>query len=133
MSRDRWCGECIEAQDWNDSLKAAEALLEKKTIKKPHNIEHENHPVPKIKLDLNPPEAIEAMALAFMDGAKKYGVHDWEYHDFDTDERLAAIGRHLNALLLKQTHATDSGLHHAAHILADAAMIYTQYVRRNKI
>jgi hypothetical protein len=92
-------------------------------------IDLENHPVPKVALDLNPPEAVEAMALAFMDGAKKYGVHDWEQKGFNSRERLAAITRHTMALMMEQTHAQDSGLHHAAHILADAAMIYTQYVR----
>lgn len=112
--------------------RAFETVLDKykRTLNALNMSEFEQHPVPKVPLDLNPPEAIEAMALAFQDGANKYGAHDWELNGFDTNERLAAIMRHALALLSGQSHAPDSGLHHGAHLLADAAMIYTQYVRQ---
>ena len=86
----------------------------------------------KARLDLNPPEADYAMAAAFEDGATKYGPHDWEQKGFDVNERLAAIKRHVNQLLMGEEVAIDSQIHHAAHILADAAMIITSYIRRHK-
>lgn len=88
------------------------------------------HPIPKVPLDLVPPEALEIMAMAFKDGADKYGPRDWEHtHQWSVRERLAAIQRHVSSYSLGQDIAPDSGLHHMSHVMADAAMIYTAYVR----
>lgn len=97
---------------------------------KKHDVRTSKIKYEKARLDLNPPEAEYAMAAAFEDGAKKYGEKDWESNDFNPTERIAAIKRHCNRLLMGETHAKDSGLHHAAHILANAAMIITRYTRK---
>lgn len=87
--------------------------------------------IEKARVDLNPPEASYAMAMAFEDGSKKYGERDWEENlpKLDLRGRIAAIERHALRLKAGETHADDSGLHHAAHILADAAMVVTHYHR----
>ena len=87
--------------------------------------------IEKARVDLIPPEALYGMAEAFEDGAVKYGAHDWESKDWSLMDRLAASMRHVLRLISKEDFAADSGVHHAAHLLADAAMIYTMSVRGN--
>jgi len=88
----------------------------------------------KVRLDLNPPEAMFGMAQAFEDGAKKRSEHNWEVgpdsHTWSFQDRLRAIEGH--ALRLRMGEDTDpvSGLHHAAHIMANGAMLYTASLKK---
>lgn len=89
--------------------------------------------VEKARLDLNPPEALYGMAMAFEDGAKKRSAHNWEVGESASTwsfmDRIAAIERHIQQFKLGHDLATDSQIHHAAHIIANAAMLYTAYIR----
>jgi hypothetical protein len=89
--------------------------------------------IDKARLDLIPPEALYAMAAAFEDGAKKRSERNWEVGtdrlNWSVLDRIAAIQRHTLRLTLGEDLAPDSGLHHAAHILANAAMLLTMYER----
>lgn len=89
--------------------------------------------IEKARLDLVPPESLYGMAMAFEDGANKRSAHNWEVgedsQEWSFEDRLAAIMRHVNLLRMGDDLATDSGIHHAAHIMANAAMLYTAFVR----
>lgn len=88
-------------------------------------------------LQLVPAEAMFGMAEAFEDGANKRSAYNWEISTTATEwsvaDRVAAIMRHALKLHMGQDIDEDSGLHHAAHIMANAAMLYTRHVRGNKI
>lgn len=117
----------------NERLKSLFGNIIKLTEEESRELEHEmnilRHPIPKCPLHLVPPEAIEAIAMCFADGATKYGERSWENDGFDTEERIAAVMRHLSALRQGEEYAPDSGLHHAAHAMTDACMLYIQAVR----
>lgn len=89
--------------------------------------------IDKARLDLIPPEALYGLAEAFSDGAKKRSAHNWEVgpdkSTWSIADRIAAIMRHSLRLQMGEDLAQDSGIHHAAHILANAAMLYTAYHR----
>jgi hypothetical protein len=93
--------------------------------------------IEKARVDLVPPEIIFGMAAAFEDGAKKRSERNWEFGpdcmNWSVRERLGACLRHVLRLMLGETLDPVSGLHHAAHLAANAAMIYTRTVRNNTI
>lgn len=87
----------------------------------------------KARLELIPPEALYGMAEAFEDGANKRSAFNWELGEssktWSKSDRISAIMRHSLQLQMGNELAEDSMLHHAAHILANAAMLYTAYIR----
>lgn len=88
----------------------------------------------KVRLDLNPPEAMFGMAQAFEDGAKKRSEHNWEVgpdsHTWSFQDRLRAIEGHALRLRMGEDIDPVSGLHHAAHIMANGAMLYTASLKK---
>lgn len=76
----------------------------------------------KIQYALVPVHAKEAMAQAFMDGARKYAPGNWKL--LGIEDLLEAVERHHAALRKGEVFASDSGLQHAAHMMAGSAMIY---------
>lgn len=89
--------------------------------------------IEKARIDLVPPEIMFGMAEAFEDGAAKRSERNWEVgsgaQSWSVRERVAAIQRHALKMMLGQRIDEVSGLHHAAHIAANAAMLYTAYIR----
>lgn len=77
----------------------------------------------KVPLHLVPPAAIHHMALAFEDGAKKYGPYNWREKAVPMMTYIGAALRHLHALLDGQDMAADSKRHHAAHAADCCAII----------
>lgn len=76
----------------------------------------------KIRYALIPPHAKEGMATAFMDGATKYAPGNWKL--LGIEDILEAIERHLAAIRMGEVFAKDSGIQHAAHMMAGAAMVF---------
>lgn len=72
-------------------------------------------PVPQI--------ALVALGLAMQDGAEKYGPFNWRAADVKASVFGDALERHLLAWRAGENFATDSKIHHLAHIMAGAAIL----------
>ena len=77
----------------------------------------------KLRYDLVPSEAEEAIARVLTQGAKKYGDRNWE-EGLDVSRLYAALRRHLAKWWRGQNHDEESGDHELAHVLCNAAMLY---------
>lgn len=89
-------------------------------------IKHDNG---KPDLSLLPPYAKERIALAFMDGERKYGRYNY-LKGMEWSRLLAAIDRHLTAFTRGENCAADSGLNHLWHAGAGIMMLI-EYFERN--
>jgi hypothetical protein len=70
-----------------------------------------------------PPVALHALGEAFQDGVKKYGRFNWRDDRATSSVFYDAMNRHLQLWYAGENHATDSGLHHLAHLMAGAAIL----------
>lgn len=77
----------------------------------------------KIDLALVPPVGIIHAAHALADGAKKYTPYNWRRDKVRATVYLAAAQRHLAAYLDGEDVATDSGVHHLAHVLGGMMIV----------
>jgi hypothetical protein len=76
----------------------------------------------KLRVDLVPPEAIEAMARVLTFGATKYAERNWEKgHKFSTP--YASLMRHLLAYWSGEDTDKESGLSHLDHAIVNIAML----------
>ncbi len=82
----------------------------------------------KLRMDLIPPEAIEALALTLTKGAQKYGDRNWE-KGIDPNRCIAALMRHLMRHMAGEEFDPDSGQPHMDHVLTNAVFVVT-YQRR---
>lgn len=82
------------------------------------------HDTGKLRFDLIPPEAENAMAEILTVGAAKYGDRNWE-KGISNDRLLAAVRRHLNAWQLGEKLDPETGRSHLAHALTTLAMMVT--------
>ena len=76
----------------------------------------------KLRLDLVPPELIEAVGAVMTHGAEKYGIDS--YKRVEPTRYRAALMRHI-CKWLKNPHGTDedSGLPHLWHIACNVAFL----------
>ena len=76
----------------------------------------------KLRLDLVPPEMIEAVGAVMTHGCKKYG--EGSYRNVEPKRYRAALMRHI-CKWLKNPHGTDedSGLPHLYHIACNVAFL----------
>jgi hypothetical protein len=70
-----------------------------------------------------PRVALWALGAAMEDGAKKYGKFNWRESSVDTDIFINALERHISAYSEGETYATDSEVHHLAHVMAGCAIL----------
>src|SRR5208337_4069520 len=77
----------------------------------------------KTPLDLVPPALIRHTALAFANGADKYGPYNWRTAKISSNVYYAAMLRHIADWWDGEDKAPDSGVHHLAHAAACCAMI----------
>jgi len=75
----------------------------------------------KLRMELIPPEAIEALAEVITYGANKYSDDNWK--KVGKDRYIGALMRHLNAYRKGELYDDESGLTHMAHILTNAAFL----------
>jgi hypothetical protein len=83
----------------------------------------------KLSFSKMPKRALAEVALAFMDGAKKYGALNWRSTPVRLTVYTDAISRHVAALEDGQDCATDGArLHHLAYIAAGAMVALDAYL-----
>ncbi len=76
----------------------------------------------KVRMDLLPFKAIEMLGKVMTYGANKYADHDWR-KGIKHSRRIAAMLRHAFALAGGEDIDPESGLPHAAHVMANAGML----------
>ena len=77
----------------------------------------------KIRFDLIPEEAEEALAKVLTYGANKYAPDDWKKVEDAEDRYYAALRRHLHAMRDGEKFDAESGLPHSWHALANMAFL----------
>lgn len=77
----------------------------------------------KAPMGLLPLGALEEVAWALGDGAKKYGEWNWRATSVCSSTYLSAILRHLSAYQAHEDRAQDSGRKHLAHIVASCLIL----------
>lgn len=82
----------------------------------------------KLRMDLLPQDAIEALAQILTDGAVKYGNRNWE-RGMAWSRPYAALLRHLLAWWGGQDIDPESGHPHLWHVMTNAAFLVA-YERR---
>ena len=70
-----------------------------------------------------PPIAIMALGTAMQTGADKYGLFNWRDTNVTATVFYNAMLRHLEQWYSGEQHASDTGVHHLAHLMAGAAII----------
>jgi hypothetical protein len=73
-------------------------------------------------LSLIPPVASIHLALALMNGEKKYGAYNWRTKGVRLRVYIAAAMRHLKCFLDGEDYALDSNVHHLGHAMACEAI-----------
>lgn len=73
--------------------------------------------------DAIPPAAILELGQAMSNGAAKYGRFNWRDKSVTTSVYTNAIDRHALAFRDGEDLASDSGVHHLAHIMACCAIL----------
>lgn len=72
----------------------------------------------KVPLHLVPPVANHYLALAFEDGARKYGPYNWRDKKVSSSVYVGAAKRHLDAWWDGEELSADAKVHHLAHAMA---------------
>ena len=70
-----------------------------------------------------PPIAIFALGAAMQDGANKYGRFNWRTSEVTASVFFDAMMRHLLMWYSGEDKASDSKVHHLAHLMAGAAIL----------
>jgi len=86
----------------------------------------------KIRMDLLPFEALEAVAEVLTFGAQKYSDNNWQIVENGERRYLAAMLRHLSARERGEITDQWSGLSHAAHMATNALFILWFEIQREK-
>lgn len=79
--------------------------------------------VTKVPLHLVPPVAAHYTAMAFADGARKYGPYNWREKRVSTSVYIGAAKRHLDAFWDGENESQDAKVHHLGHVMACCAII----------
>lgn len=98
----------------------------KETLEKLTKAEGTKFDAGKPDLSLLPRKAKEGIALAFMDGEKKYGRYNYR-SGMNWTRILSAADRHLTAFADGEDDAPDSKLNHLYHAGANIMMLIEYY------
>ncbi len=82
----------------------------------------------KLRMDLLPPDALEALARILTDGAEKYGEYNWS-KGMKWSRPYAALLRHLMAFWAGQDNDPESGHPHLWHVLTNAVFLTSYQIR----
>lgn len=77
----------------------------------------------KVPMHLIPPAAKIHLAEALRNGAEKYGPYNWRDEKISSSVYRGAMERHMDAWWDGEDAATDSGVHHLAHVMACCALV----------
>lgn len=72
----------------------------------------------RVPLHLIPTPGLVVTALAFADGARKYGPYNWRKEGVGAGTYTGAAERHIRAWYDGEEHAGDSNVHHLGHAIA---------------
>lgn len=84
------------------------------------------HDGEKPDLSLIPAHSLEGIALAMMDGERKYGRYNY-LNGMDWSRLIAASLRHIRAFNAGEDCAPDSQLNHLYHAAANICMLIAYY------
>jgi hypothetical protein len=84
-------------------------------------------------MHLVPAAAIVGMAMAFKDGAAKYGPFNWRIDPVDATTYIAAAKRHIDLWFNGQDNASDSGVHNLDGAMACLAILQDARAQGNLI
>lgn len=79
--------------------------------------------VSKVPLSLVPPALAHHTALAFADGARKYGPYNWRDKTVSTSVYVDAMKRHIDAYWDGEDISEDAKVHHLGHAAACIAIL----------
>jgi hypothetical protein len=79
--------------------------------------------VTKVPLHLVPPVLYHHTAMAFADGARKYGPYNWRDKTVSSSVYVGAALRHLNAWWDGEDLSEDARVHHLGHVAACVAIL----------
>jgi len=79
--------------------------------------------VSKVPMHLIPPIVEGHLAMAWKNGAAKYGPYNWRHEKISSSVYYAAAKRHMNAWWDGEELAADSNVHHLGHAMACLGMI----------
>lgn len=91
------------------------------------------HGYKKVDLSLVPDIAVFHEAMAFIDGAEKYGPYNWRDNAVLARVYIAAAKRHIDYWSAGQEEAEDSGVHHLGHARACLAILMDAQATGNLI
>jgi hypothetical protein len=77
----------------------------------------------KVPLHLVPPSSTHYLALAFKDGAAKYGPYNWRDQKVSASVYYGAAKRHMDAWWDGENLSADARVAHLAHAMACCAII----------
>ena len=77
----------------------------------------------KLRYDLIPPAATQALAVVLTYGARKYAPGGWRSVPDAVPRYTAALMRHLEAWRAGEERDPESGLPHLAHVLCNSAFL----------
>lgn len=80
----------------------------------------------KTRHDLIPPFAQEQLAKTLTIGGEKYGTHNW-CKGMPWSSVIASLERHLQAIKRGEDFDAETGLHHSAHVMCNAAFLTEYY------
>lgn len=86
----------------------------------------------KLRYDLIPPYAQEAMVQVLTFGAQKYAPDNWQLVPEAKRRYFAALERHLWAWKMGEQVDPESGIHHLAHAMCCLAFLYEHDVKYSK-
>jgi hypothetical protein len=79
--------------------------------------------IKKIPLHLVPPVAVAHCAMAFGDGAVKYGPYNWREKTVSSSIYVGAMKRHIDAWWDGEELSSDANVHHLGHAMACLAIL----------
>lgn len=79
--------------------------------------------IKKVPLHLVPPVAVAHCAMAFADGATKYGPYNWREKTVSSSIYISAAKRHLDAWFDGEECSRDANVHHLGHVMACMAIL----------
>jgi len=80
------------------------------------------------RMDLVPPEAVDAIAVVLTFGAAKYGARNWE-HGMDWSRPYGALLRHMLAWWAGEDTDDETGYSHLWHAMCCLAFLTTYEAR----
>lgn len=83
----------------------------------------------KSRLDLLPPEAVDALGHLYRRGAEKYAPRGWE-EGMSWGRCLGALLRHVFKWMRGEDFDEETGAHHMVAVAWNAFALYTYHIRK---